>query len=548
MSGYRLDPSRTLPRVVARRASLTPDRIFVRHVAGPDLTYADVDRDARRWASALRSLGVVEGDRVATMLLPSAESLTLWLGIAYVGAIDTGVNVDFRGRMLTHVLELSQAEVLVADSAFMSAIEEIAGGQGPLRAVVVVGGDASGSMRLPSYSSVDLLMPDPPLSALGPDPWDIACLTFTSGTTGPSKGVLVPWGQLYVFSTLLFKIEDLNEEDVFLSPWPVYHTSGRFGAYMMALLGGTIVYKDHFQLSSWLDEVKMFGVTTMILWPLMIDSLRARPPSADDAEIPLRNVCAQWPPDHAELAQRFGLRMRSCFGMTEVPTMILPEQWSIMDHRAIGKVHKGFPGFEGRLVDEYDQEVLPGEPGELIVRSSTPWTMNAGYYRDPEATAKAWRNGWFHTGDMLSCDSDGNFSFLDRTTDSIRRRGENISSFEVEAFVLDHPEVEECAAVAVRVEGTLDQDVKIVVVAKPSSGLSEGALIAFLRDTMPRFMVPRYVELVAELPRTPSTMKVRKVELRAAPLNANTWDSMQTDLERPDSVTLGPAPEPTAIL
>ena len=524
MIAYELQPRHTLPRVVSMRAATAPDRVFVRHVDGPDLTYMQVDDRCRRWASVLRDSGVRQGDVVATMLFPSGESLCCWLGIAHAGGLDAGINTDFRGRLLVYVLNLSQAAIVVIDAALIPEYEAVAAELTHVHSVIVVGGEPPASRQV-LHSAGRLLAGADPMVSDGPEQWDISCLVFTSGTTGPSKAVRVPWGQLYTFARLLFKIEDLTEDDVFFSPWPVYHTSGRFGSYMMALLGGTVVYRRGFSLSSWLDELRHFGVTTMILWPPMIDLLRDLPLGPSDATLPLRYVCAQWPPDHAALAARYGLEMRSCFGMTEVPTMIVPEGWAIEDHRAVGKVQAGWPGFEARLVDEHDQEVGVGEPGELIVRSSTPWTMNAGYFADPETTATAWRYGWFHTGDQLRMDERGNFTFIDRSTDSIRRRGENISSYEVEAYVLEEPAVMECAAVAAPVPALRDQEVKVVVVRVPGSTLTHAALVQRLSTRMPRFMVPRFVEFVDQLPRTASTMKVRKVELRTDVFNNQTWDA-----------------------
>jgi crotonobetaine/carnitine-CoA ligase len=179
-------------------------------------------------------------------------------------------------------------------------------------------------------------------------------------------------------------------------------------------------------------------------------------------------------------------------------------------------------GYECRVVDEHDMEVPPGQLGELVVRAEEPWRLNSGYFNMPEKTAEAWRNGWFHTGDGFTRDADGWFYFVDRTKDAIRRRGENISSMEVEAAVNDHPAVLESAAVAVASEWGEDE-VKVVVVRQPGAELTHEELAQFLLETMPRFMVPRFIEFVAELPKTP-TEKVRKVQLREVGVNENTWD------------------------
>ena len=180
------------------------------------------------------------------------------------------------------------------------------------------------------------------------------------------------------------------------------------------------------------------------------------------------------------------------------------------------------PGIECRVVDENDCELPPGQTGELIVRADCPWTMNKGYYKNPEATARAWRNGWFHTGDGFRMDEDGNFYFVDRMKDAIRRRGENISSYEVEAEVLAHPDVNECAAIAVTSELSEDE-VMVVIAPVPGAVIDHKELIHFLIPRMAHFMIPRYIRVVEELPKTP-TQKVRKTELRSEGVTEDTWD------------------------
>jgi crotonobetaine/carnitine-CoA ligase len=221
--------------------------------------------------------------------------------------------------------------------------------------------------------------------------------------------------------------------------------------------------------------------------------------------------------DHREFEARFGLKIRTLYSMTETGP-VTASGWSPDDATSCGRIQ---PGYQLRIVDEDDYEVPDGTVGELIVRADEPWVLSAGYLDMPEATAIAWRNGWFHTGDAMRRDAAGNFYFVDRIKDAIRRRGENISSFEVEAHVLAHPDVAECAAVAVPSEWGEDE-VKIVVVA--TAGITPVALIEFLADRMPRFMIPRYVEFVEELPKTDATFRVRKVELRERGVNEATWD------------------------
>src|SRR5581483_2280771 len=228
-------------------------------------------------------------------------------------------------------------------------------------------------------------------------------------------------------------------------------------------------------------------------------------------------------PEVEECKRRFGVEVGTGYGMTEIGAPFVSDGYKLANAASCGKLWRGWAGYDVRIVDEHDQPVALDEVGELIVRTDEPWVLNAGYHGMPEATATAWRNGWFHTGDAFRCDADGNYYFVDRIKDAIRRRGENISSFEVEALVNQHAEVAECAAIGVPSEYSEDE-VKVCVVLVPDSTLSEEALVLWLAPRMPKFMVPRYVELVDALPKTEATFRTQKIALRAEALNDRTWD------------------------
>jgi crotonobetaine/carnitine-CoA ligase len=257
----------------------------------------------------------------------------------------------------------------------------------------------------------------------------------------------------------------------------------------------------------------------------MVSYLLKQPARDDDLDNPLR-IAYMGPLSHVEeFSTRFGVGVYTAFGMTEVPVPIRSEL-NPRDPRSCGRAIDP-DAYEVRIVDEHDIPVDAGQPGELIVRHRLPWVMNSGYHGMPEATARAWLNGWFHTGDQFIVDEDGNFFFVDRVKDAIRRRGENISSFEVESEVLSHPAVEEVAAVAVPNPevgaATGDEEVKVVVVLVQGKALTHEQLTEYLVERMPRHWVPRFVEFAAGLPKTPS-FKVKKAELRAAGVTAATWD------------------------
>ncbi len=248
------------------------------------------------------------------------------------------------------------------------------------------------------------------------------------------------------------------------------------------------------------------------------------PPSADDADNPLRILkTAPMPLDPRRFLQRFGIaELVGAFGMTEVGSVLT---WRGSDAPKPGLAGHPRRGVELRIVDEHDVPVAVGSVGELVLRCDRPWEVSVGYLGDPAATATAWRNGWFHTGDAFRADADGDYFFVDRLKDSLRRRGENISSFDVEREVMTHPSVVDAACVPY--PGELgDDEVKVFVVAG-SAGLDPEELIGFLAERMAYFMVPRYLEVIAELPKTPSG-RTEKHELRALGNSAATWDREQS--------------------
>jgi crotonobetaine/carnitine-CoA ligase len=251
--------------------------------------------------------------------------------------------------------------------------------------------------------------------------------------------------------------------------------------------------------------------------------LHSAPPSPDDADNPLRDVIlGPMIPEIDDFERRFAVRTATCYGQTEVGVPI-STGWDHGPWANCGRRRTDYPWPDALVVNEYDEPLPAGEVGELVVRSAEPWALNVGYYKMPEQTVEAWRNGWFHTGDAFRVDEDGWYYFVDRLRDAIRRRGENISSFEVETHVCEYDDVLECAAVGVpAVHG--EDDVLVAVIVRDASRFDPAALVAFLEPRMPRFMVPRYVEVVEDLPRTEASMRVRKHEIRARGVTSSTYD------------------------
>ena len=508
-----------LPTLLAERAERSGDDVcLVEAETGRRTTYAELRAESGRLAAALRAHGVGRGDTVATMLPHCADTYRIWFGLAGLGAVEVPIGTRYRGRMLEHIIRDSGARILVVDSHHLAEVARVLDGDDvtQVEKVVVRGeGGGPGSDRVETLRLSDLMAEAVDRTELvEPGLHDLALVLYTSGTTGPSKGVLVPWGQVHATVTGVFPAGTLGPGDVVYGPFPPNHIGGRLFVGMGIEYGVPAVIRDTFSASAFWPDVREHGCTSTALVAAMVAILLSPPPREDDADNPLRNVLmTPLVAEYQSFQGRFGVRACTDYNMTEtsIPTH---SGWEIDDWRSCGRARAGAPGYELRVVDADDFPVPVGEVGELVCRTDEPWAMNAGYLGRPEETAAAWRNGWFHTGDAFRVDEDGRFYFVDRIKDAIRRRGENVSSFEIEREVLDHPDVLECAAIGVPSE-LGEEDIKVYVVARPGSGLTESSLLDHVRANCASFMVPRYVEFLDALPRTEATQKVKKAELRA---------------------------------
>ena len=511
-----------LPHLLAGRAVECPDRTFLEEVDGRSISYGDLHRYTLTWADAYRRLGTESGNRVAVMLPTGIDAVSAWLGLSWLRAWEVPVNTGYVGRMLHYLLEHSRSRVLVTAGDYLERLGDVAADLTHLEAVVVHDrSDVTSDLPFQVIGRDEFLSGAAPATDLdGPGPADIATVMYTSGTTGPSKGVLVPWAQLHATASTSIFTGDFGADDAYYMPFPLFHISGKGPVYTFALVGGRVVMRPSFNTSAFWDDIGRYRCTTTLLLGAMANFINRRPRRPEDAETPLHTVVmVPLIPELEDFKQRFGVRVSTAFNMTEISVPIHSDGWTPADLESCGKVRLGY---EARVVDHDDEDVGPGKVGELVVRADEPWTLMAGYLDMPEATTAAWRNLWLHTGDAFRYDADGNYYFLDRIKDTIRRRGENISSAEVEVVINEHPGVLESAAVAVPSEWGEDE-VKIVVVPRPGESVEPADLIDFLSPRLPRFMLPRYVEVVTSLPKTP-TEKVRKVELRAQGITPDTWD------------------------
>ncbi len=488
-----------------RRARETPDKVFVKFAdGGATWTYAELRQHVRETAAALQALGVRQGEAVLVWLPNGPEVLRVWLAINYIGAIYVPLNLAYRGQLLEHAVRSSGARLIVGHPDLLPRLQDIDVGNLEQRVPIV----RADSLRQPGDGPTE---PERPIM-----PWDTMSVIYTSGTTGPSKGVLCSY--LHVTSAGNAFVA-VTADDRCMVNLPMFHAGGTGVTYRMLVKGGSIALVEAFDTNSFWDTVRATGTTCLTLLGAMVPFLLKLPPVPGDRQHTLRKVLLIPLSDDAQaFADRFGVDVYTSFNMTETSWPLLSER----NPSVRGTCGRPRAGVEVRIVDENDCEVGPGVIGELIVRTDTPWAMNHGYNNNPEATARAWRNGWFHTGDGFRRDEDGNFFFVDRLKDAIRRRGENISSFEVEAELMAHPAVREAAAVAVPSEHGEDE---VLAVVAPVAGktVDPVELLGFLLPRMPHFMVPRYVRVLPELPKTP-TQKTQKNLLRADGVTPDTWD------------------------
>lgn len=518
----------TLPRLLRDRAATAPAQVaLIDAPTGRSVTFAEFDANVQTWARRMAAHGVVAGDHVATLLGPTFDAYYAWVGLSGLGAVEVPINPQLKGRLLTYLLNHSGARFLITQSAFVENVLPIAGSLDTLEQIVVIDDTESveqteGDLRV--LSGTEFAAREIEIEFRYAERYDTACIIYTSGTTGPPKGVIIPWGWMATYIRRLPERIQGGTRYSFLSP---AHMSGKSALSQALTEARTLVLRETFSVSAFWDDVTRYDCRVSQLFPAMIKYLLDQPPTAQDAATPLQFIwTAPVTKDTREFMRRFEVAVSTGFGMTEIGGPIYGVDIDGTNLESCGRLNTFDPrGYEVRLVDEHDREVEVGDVGELVVRTSVPWSLNAGYFRNPEATAEAWRNGWFHTGDALRQDSDGNFYFVDRFKDCIRRKGENISSFEVEAYALEVPGVAEAAAVGVPSEDG-EQDVKIFLVAGSGQPLNLAEVGQSLAQSMPRFMIPRFLEQVSTLPRTPATGRVQKGLLRSQPPGDHRWDRL----------------------
>jgi crotonobetaine/carnitine-CoA ligase len=506
----------TYDRVLARR----PDELAQTDADG-SFTFSGSYSRALRLAAGFAAAGVGPAEPAAILLDNSLDLVHAFTGLALGGMVEVPVNTAYKGRFLTHILNDSQAGVAVVEDGYLDRLAAIAGDLTSLH-TILVRGDASCAGTLAQRFRV---MPFTELESAGSaapapaDPGDLVAYMYTSGTTGLSKGVLISHAHAYTYASR----EDQDRPrpgDRILVTLPLFHLAGQwYGVYQALIHQVPCWVEPGFSASGFWPTVREHGITVTVTLGAMAELLQQQPPRPGDADNPLElTVMAPLASDVRGFSQRFGVATAAVYGMSEIGCVLNGPPETVVPGEA------GFPREEYtlRLVDAGARDVATGEVGELWVRPADPRIVFRGYHNLPGKTAETLVDGWVHTGDAFRRDAAGHFFFSDRMKDALRRRGENISSFEVERVINEYPAVYESAVVGVPSDLTEDE-IKAVIVARDGQQIDPAGLTAFLIERLPYFMVPRYLEFADALPKTP-TQKVHKHLLRERGTGPQVWD------------------------
>jgi crotonobetaine/carnitine-CoA ligase len=524
--------ARTVVDLLDERLDRDPDGEYL-DVCGAKVSAAEVASVAYRLAGSLAGLGVGPGDRVATLIENTIEAALAWWGIVCSGAVAVPVNTAYKGEYLRHQLADSGARVLIVEASLLDRATAVAATVPDLAHLVVVGdAPVPGLAGVAGHRWDDLLAGDDRRPAVTVRPADLATFVYTGGTTGPSKGCMLSHSYHESLARQIGICWQRTADDVVWTPLPLFH----FNAIVTAVLGplvygGRAAIYRRFSVSNFWSEMNRVGATITstlgtMAYLLAHDGDRPEMPRSGEPEAntTLRLIGAAPLPVEVDrvIRERFGVETFSgAYGVTEASLISWQPPGVRNKPNAAGVVNDEF--FDVRIFDDGDDEVPRGTEGEIVVRPKRPHTMFEGYWGRPEATVATSRNWWYHTGDIGRIDDEGYLFFLDRKADYLRRRGENISSFEVERILMGHGGLADVAVHAVPSPLTED-DLKITATVAEGTELTEEELFRWCIDQLPYFVLPRYIELRAELPRSP-VGRVLKRELRDEPIGAHVWDA-----------------------
>lgn len=524
-SSYSAGTRDTVLHMLQRAVKEAGDRLFV-NVGGEKSTFADVDQRSTRFAHELARLGVKQGDRVVSICDTHSDVFTIWFGIQKLGAIWVPINLAYRHEFLRHQISDTGAQLVICDAGYLERVTELDDRLPEVNRVLVRGheGDLPSSAIAIARFEDHLGSDDTPLP-ITVKPQDLACLLYTSGTTGPSKGCMISHNYMAMQGRQQIRAMDIGRGDVVFCPLPLFHSAAINGVLGALQSWEPIAIWPRFSLSSFWDDIEQSKATHGMLMASIFALVANAPdtPAMERCKGQLKMVVGV--PITSEVRkiwqERFGVKLVSswAYGQTENSrlTMALPT-----DNPPELSAGRAADEFEVIILDDDDCPVPPGTIGQICLRPKFPNVMFEGYWNRPDATAEVWKNMWMHTGDLGKMDEDGWLYFCDRAKDYLRSRGENISSFEVEATFISHHDVAEVAVHAIG-EQTGEDEIKATLVLREGSSLTHRELCMWSIDHLPYFAVPRFLEFRKELPKNP-TGRALKYKLRDEGLTPDTWD------------------------
>ncbi|GAB3101915.1 ATP-dependent acyl-CoA ligase [Aestuariicella hydrocarbonica] len=522
----------TINDLLRRAVNDNPERPFLDFL-GKIYSVSDIDREACQLANGLKAQGISKGNTVATLLDNSAEAIFIWLAINKLGAVSVPINTAYKGEYLRHQLSDSAATIVIAESDYAERTAEIADGLSEIKTLVYRGDKPNLTdfkHQLLSWDELHSTNTSDPMIEVSPG--DLSMLIYTGGTTGPSKGCMVSHNYACNLAQLISEGTGRSKDTVSWTALPLFHLNAVVNVLCDLKAGGRMALYPRFSVSNFWPEIERTGANYTTLLGSMFPMLLTAP--ENDAEKRCRGQLAivggaPFPTKLQEAwKERFGAKHTVCpgFGLTECSLVTSLPLEAETKPDCSGKRNSSF---DVRIIDDNGNEVPDGQSGEVIVRPLKPHVMFNGYWKRPEDTLKVMDNMWFHTGDIGKFDEDGFFYFVDRKKDYLRRRGENISSFEVESSFRRHPAIEDIAAHAVLSDMTED-DLKVTIVLRQGETITEEDLCRWSADQMPYFAVPRYIEFRTELPRNP-VGRVLKYKLRDEGVTSTTWDREVADIK-----------------
>lgn len=529
---WSLGQQDTVIAALDRAVAAHPERVLF-DFGGDLTTYGEFDQLSTRLAHSLAALGLEPGETILTMLDNNLDAVTGWIAANKLCAVSVPVNTALRGEFLRHQIADSRAHILICEADYVERIAQVAEGLPDVTVILYRGALASRPACPVRIASLDEYRGecDAPI-ATKPAPSDLACIVYTSGTTGPSKGCMLSYNYMCNLARLQLRAGPATDQDVTITPLPLFHMNAMcVGVLSNIMVGARVAIVPRFSVSNFWPEVERSGATIASILGGM-GGLLAQAPDSDAMRRCVGQIhTVRGNPFTEETKriwrERFGARQvgGNGYGLTEASVIT---SLAGGEYAAPGSSGKRIPDFDVRIVDDLDRELPANTPGEIIVRPLRPDIMFMGYWGRPADTMKVMRNMWFHSGDIGKFDEDGFFYFVDRKKDYLRRRGENISSFEMESAFAAHPEIEEVAVHAVPSEKGED-DVKVTAILKPGSKLQPDALFHWAVDAVPYYALPRYIEFRDAMPKNPQG-RVLKYQLRDEGCTESTWDLERTDI------------------